>query len=145
MSSGIPAPEDETLFEIQCVASVPGLLDSRVVKRTFNVIHEDAPLHFPVNEEDEEAKVVRHIHYIKDNNSLVGELRAPGDDDIEVDGDALNLSVPDDLINTPMRTPGQNTPSQTPGSLMREFSMSKILNAQSSANNINDDVEEDFI
>ena len=49
--------------------------------------------------------------------------------------DDFNLEVPEDLINTPMRTPGQGTPSQTPGSLMREFSMGKIMREQSASNN----------
>jgi hypothetical protein len=89
--------------------------------------------------------VERHLHNIVDkenNNSMIGE---GNHQDIAVFDDDFNLEVPEDLINTPMRTPGQGTPSQTPSSLMREFSMGKIMREQSGSNNQNDDNDDEFI
>ena len=135
MSTGIEMQEGETFFEIQCVASAKGLLDSRVVKRSFKVINKDAPVGISLGREDHDTMVERNLHNIfakENNNSMIGD---GNHQDIAVFDDDLNHDVPEDLINTPMRTPGQGTPSQTPGSLMREFSMGKIMREQSASNN----------
>ena len=79
--------------------------------------------------------VERHLHYVmNDSISLNGEGQNGENHDLNDFKDDLDLVVPDD-IGTPMRTPGHGTPSQTPGTLMREFSMSKILKDQSQSYN----------
>ena len=74
------------------------------MKRTFKILQKNGPAN--LNIDDQVIIVVRPLHFINDNNSLVGEGRAPGDHDIAVLDDDLDLNVPDDMINTPMRTPG---------------------------------------